>query len=83
MVMSVKPMMANAYNSAILSRHPTYSINGILGIPQSDANANLQKRKRDEEGKLSKLIFSVSAIHILCQESFAAKPWVRRFMYGD
>ena len=32
-------------------RHPTYSINGILGIHQSDANANLQKRKRDDEGE--------------------------------
>lgn len=30
-------------------RHPTYSINGILGIHQADANANLQKRKRDDE----------------------------------
>ena len=31
--------------------HPTYSINGILGIHhQADANDNLLKRKRDEEG---------------------------------
>jgi hypothetical protein len=33
-------------------RHPAYSINGILGIPQpaaADANDNLLKRKRDEE----------------------------------
>ena len=34
-----------------LGRHPAYSINGILGIHQPDANANLHKRKRDEEGK--------------------------------
>ena len=33
-------------------RHtPTYSINGILGIHQADANDNLMKRKRDDEGK--------------------------------
>ena len=32
-------------------RHPAYSINGILGIPQatSDANDNLLKRKRDDD----------------------------------
>ena len=30
--------------------HPTYSINGILGMHQADANDNLLKRKRDEEG---------------------------------
>jgi len=31
-------------------RHtPTYSINGILGIHQADANDNLMKRKRDDE----------------------------------
>ena len=35
-----------------LGRHPAYSINGILGIHQPDANANLHKRKRDEEGWL-------------------------------
>ncbi|XP_022255995.1 paired box protein Pax-5-like [Limulus polyphemus] len=27
---------------------PSYSINGILGIPNSDTNANLNKRKRDD-----------------------------------
>ena len=33
-------------------RHtPTYSINGILGIHHADANDNLMKRKREEEGK--------------------------------
>jgi hypothetical protein len=37
-----------------LGRHPAYSINGILGIHQPDANANLHKRKRDEEGDLPK-----------------------------
>ena len=30
--------------------HPAYSINGILGIHQADANDNLMKRKRDDEG---------------------------------
>ena len=32
-------------------RHPAYSINGILGIPQatSDANDNLLKRKREDD----------------------------------
>ena len=34
-----------------LARHPAYSINGILGIHQQDANANLQKRKRDGDGE--------------------------------
>ena len=33
-------------------RHaPTYSINGILVIHQADANDNLMKRKREDEGK--------------------------------
>ena len=33
-------------------RHPSYSINGILGIhQQQDANANIQSRKREAEGK--------------------------------
>ena len=32
-------------------RHPSYSINGILGIhQQQDANANIQSRKREAEG---------------------------------
>ncbi len=39
-----------------LGRHPAYSINGILGIHQPDANANLHKRKRDEEGDLPKIV---------------------------
>merc|ERR1711892_541583 len=40
-------------------RHPSYSINGILGIhQQADANANVQKRKRDtdEESEKSTLL---------------------------
>ena len=40
--------------SSLLHR-PSYSINGILGIPQPDANANSIagiKRKRDEGGKI-------------------------------
>ena len=40
-------------NSPLFCRHPAYSINGILGIPQpptaSDANDNLLKRKRDDD----------------------------------
>ena len=40
-----------------LGRHPAYSINGILGIHQPDANANLHKRKRDEEGDLPKIVW--------------------------
>jgi hypothetical protein len=32
-------------------QRPSYSINGILGIPQADANANINKRKRDDDGK--------------------------------
>ena len=31
-------------------QRPSYSINGILGIPQPDANANINKRKRDDNG---------------------------------
>ena len=41
--------------SSLLHR-PSYSINGILGIPQPDANANSiagVKRKRDDGGMLS------------------------------
>ena len=34
----------------VLNR-PSYSINGILGIPQQDANANINKRKRDDDGE--------------------------------
>ena len=33
-----------------LLQRPSYSINGILGIPQPDANANnINKRKRDDD----------------------------------
>ena len=32
-------------------QRPSYSINGILGIPQPDANANINKRKRDDNGR--------------------------------
>ena len=39
------------YFSKVNMRHPSYSINGILGIQQADANDNLMKRKRDDEGK--------------------------------
>ena len=44
-------------------RHtPTYSINGILGIHQADANDNLMKRKRDDEGEQIQLIFCLRLI---------------------
>jgi hypothetical protein len=44
---------AAAAAEAILQQRPSYSINGILGIPQpADANANsINKRKRDENGE--------------------------------
>ena len=32
-------------------RHPAYSINNILGMPQPDANENILKRKRDDDGR--------------------------------
>ena len=38
-------------SSMVLDNRPSYSINGILGIPQQDANANINKRKREDEGK--------------------------------
>jgi hypothetical protein len=40
----------------VLNR-PSYSINGILGIPQQDANANINKRKREDEGELPVFLF--------------------------
>ena len=46
--------------SSLLHR-PSYSINGILGIPQPDANANSIagiKRKRDDGGKILNFQFS-------------------------
>jgi len=42
----------------VLNR-PSYSINGILGIPQQDANANINKRKRDDEGNENDSIFYI------------------------
>jgi len=39
------------HHGGTLRSHPAYSINGILGIHQADANDNLMKRKRDDEGK--------------------------------
>ena len=33
-------------------RHPSYSINNILGVQQApDANENILKRKREDDGK--------------------------------
>ena len=34
-----------------LARHPAYSINNILGMHHPDANENVLKRKRDDDGK--------------------------------
>ena len=45
------PLHPGIHDSQGNLRHPTYSINGILGIHQADANDNLMKRKRDDEGK--------------------------------
>ena len=40
------------HDSHTALRQPSYSINGILGIhQQADANANVQKRKRDIDGR--------------------------------
>jgi hypothetical protein len=36
-------------------QRPSYSINGILGIPQPDANANINKRKRDDNDEIREL----------------------------
>ena len=47
-------------------RHtPTYSINGILGIHHADANDNLMKRKREEEGKQSISDIFLDALTVL------------------
>ena len=41
----------SGHTAASLRGHPSYSINGILGIHQQpDANANIQSRKREAEG---------------------------------
>ena len=48
---SASPPPLHHDSQANMGRHPTYSINGILGIHQADANDNLMKRKRDDEGK--------------------------------
>ena len=40
--------------STLLRSHPAYSINNILGMHQAqaaDANENILKRKREEDGK--------------------------------
>jgi len=36
-------------------QRPSYSISGILGIPQPDANANINKRKRDDNDETREL----------------------------
>ena len=42
---------AAAAEAILQQRQPSYSINGILGLQQADANANINKRKRDDSGK--------------------------------
>ena len=44
-------LVTSGLHDSHLRHAPTYSINGILGIHQADANDNLMKRKRDDEGK--------------------------------
>ena len=44
------PLPMHGTDLSALQR-PSYSINGILGIPQPDANANINKRKREDDGK--------------------------------
>ena len=46
---SPSPVGTNVDSS--LLRHPAYSINNILGMHQQDANENILKRKRDDDGK--------------------------------
>ena len=48
---SPPPSHAHIMHDSHLRHAPTYSINGILGIHQADANDNLMKRKREDEGK--------------------------------
>ena len=49
---SVSAAVAAAAAAESILQRPSYSINGILGIPQPDANANnINKRKRDDEGE--------------------------------
>ena len=50
------PLPMHGTDLSALQR-PSYSINGILGIPQPDANANINKRKRDDNGMLLLGIF--------------------------
>ena len=45
-----QPLPMHGTDLSALQR-PSYSINGILGIPQPDANANINKRKREDDGK--------------------------------
>ena len=61
------PLSSNLTGDTSLPlRHPSYSINNILGVHQTqDANENILKRKREDDGKqrmrFSKfLIFSIS-----------------------
>ena len=58
------PLPMHGTDLSALQR-PSYSINGILGIPQPDANANINKRKRDDDGKLH-MAFSCLFTFIHC-----------------
>ena len=41
-----------ASDTSLPLRHPSYSINNILGVQQTpDANENILKRKRDDDGR--------------------------------
>ena len=47
-------------------RHPSYSINGILGIhQQQDANANIQSRKREAEGEWNDYVVLIFSYEVL------------------
>ena len=58
------PPPMNPHDTSLL--RPSYSINGILGIPQPDANANINKRKRDEDGE-----WCPRMILVLCKNRIA------------
>lgn len=50
-----------------LQRPGSYSINGILGIPQTDPNGNI-KRKREDNGERSTFIYIFSLNYIPLQK---------------
>ena len=59
-------------------QRPSYSINGILGIPQPDANANINKRKRDDNG----MYFVPGSLQFLLTLFLVFSSfWLRDFLY--